>query len=522
MGNARSAGLAELDRLVPLIGALTGVEEIMRHEPAFKSAHAALTAGDAAVRGRQIAAIEGCLPPAGAGRVFLLSFLVALANDIRHLQLLQETIAAPPFMLLQRHFFYWQLLTRHSHLRGVAQLEPAVVYAALLEQYRRSANVPGSWIEPADRDADCTVVITNQLLGLQHAPTADCLDYCHVLQARLGKKVVLINTADMPWTLQLPYYDAARFNRVEAYSTLGRLTHRGETFDFYQCRKPMPNLPEIRAIIAMVLERRPSFVLSLGHSNVAADLCAQFMTVATMPFGTDLSRARSNVFVLPRARRESDAAFMQQWQIADEQVVEAEYTFRLPGRSATVRREELGLPTDAYVIAVVGNRLAEEVTDDVAANLAALLAAVPAAFIAFVGTFPSYDRLARFRPIFAGRSAFLGYHTDVLAVYEHCDAYFNPPRYGGGSSAAFALAMGLPVFTENAGDVASIAGAPFVFASFDAIAAFIETAVDNSELRQQWSAAARRRFEQISDREGMLRTIVEGAAARAALRVLGA
>ena len=191
--------------------------------------------------------------------------------------------------------------------------------------------------------------MTNQLLGLHHAPTWTAWTTASVLQTPLKKKVLLINTADMPWSLELPYYNAIRFSTTSGSTPRsGRLNIRGEQIPFYQCRKPMPNLEELRFIVGAVLARKPAFVLSLGHSNVAADLCAEFVTVATMPFGTDLARARSNVFILPRRRRPDDSDFMQQWRIADAQIIEAEYTFRLPARTASLTRTGLGLPQDAY------------------------------------------------------------------------------------------------------------------------------------------------------------------------------
>ena len=511
--------LIALERAVEAVGASRDIETVLQHQSIFHAVHAAIDRdADPAQRHAVLAAVERLVPPDGLGRVFVLSFLVAVSGEARFLRQLQETLARRQFTLRQRHFFYWQLITRHSHLRGLPELEPSAVYATLLAQYRRSVNLTGAWIEPADRDADAVVVMTNQLLGRQHAPTADCLDYCHVLQARLGKRVLLISTADMPWAPALPYYDANLFNRVEEYSMLSRLEFRGETFDFYQCRTPMPNLEELRAILSAVRARRPSCVLSLGHSNVTADLCSAFVTVATMPFGTDLPRASSNVFVLPRCRRPDDAAFMHQWRIADEQIVEAEYTFRLPERTASLTRAELGLPADAYVIAIVGNRLGEEVTNAVADDLAALLSTAPQVFLAFAGTFPTFERLAQRHPVFATRSRFLGYQRDMLAVYACCDGYLNPPRYGGGSSAAFALAMGLPVMTAPVGDVANIAGPRFVMETPAAVSAFVRRSCADQTYRQEWAEAARARFDEISDREGMLRRILEGVAARASIR----
>jgi glycosyltransferase involved in cell wall biosynthesis len=454
----------------------------------------------------------------GLARVYALSQLLAVSGDPAHLIALHKEVWQPGYTLEQRHFFYWQRIIKHSAIQAPG-LEPAALYDQLLQSARQEVGLPAPWVPPHERDPDRIIVITNQLLTLAHAPTADCMDYCYLLQTRLKKKIFLINTADMPWNLDLPYYEPVRFNHLEEYSKVGTITYKDEGgIAFYQCKQPMPNIKEMRSIVGTVLTQKPSFVLSLGHSNVAPDLCADYITVATMPFGTNLPQARSNLYVLPRARKPQDAAFMQQWGIGDEQIIEAPYTFRLPERTATLTRGGLGLPEDAYVIAVVGNRLDSEVTDAVAGELATFLSAVPQAFVAFFGTFPGYASLVARHPQLAGRSAFLGHQPDVLAVFEHCDAYYNPPRWGGGSSAAFALAMGVPVLTQDGGDVANIAGPRFHFASADAMLEFIRHSQRDPEHRREWAAAARARFAEVSDRESMLRHIVEQAAARADLR----
>jgi glycosyltransferase involved in cell wall biosynthesis len=508
--------IAQLEAAMRAVGALSGAEEASPYLPHFHAALAVLTQeADLERRRRYLHFLEQFVPDAGLGRAFALSFLVAASGEVAYLRALRATVWQPGFTLEQRHFFYWQLLTRHSSIRGAPELEPAAVYSSLLKSYREALNVRPHWIGPADRNPDAIIVITNQLLGPAHAPTADCLDYCHVLQSRLKKKVLLINTADMPWTLQLPYYDPIRFNYAKEYAAIGELRFKGEAFEFYQCRKPMPNLEEIRAIVTTVRTRTPAFVLSLGHSNVAPDLCAPFVTVATMPFGTDLPRAKSNLFILPRKRRPDDADFMREWGVAEDQIIESEYTFALPERTASLTRTGLGLPENAYVIAVVGNRLDEEITTAVVADLLALLRAVPQAFLAFMGTFPRFARLTQEHPTLAARSVFLGHQKDVPAVYERCNAYLNPPRYGGGTSAAFALATGLPALTGNTGDVANIAGARFVFDSFRAITAFVERSVSDPDHRREWAAAATARYAEISDREGMLRGIIEGVTAKA-------
>lgn len=503
---------AEVENLAAIIERLasfTNPDEWMQHHASFQSAHEALRREcDDAKRRRLMTCIARAMPRSGPGRVMTLSFLVAASCDPRRLWELHRTLLQPEFTLEQRHFFYWQLIIRHAGVEGRPHVDPAAVYFSLLESCRTTLGINAQWIDAKDRDAGTVVVITNQLLGRRHAPTADCLDYCHILQNRLKKRVFLINTGAMPWRLPLPYYDPVAFQHVDEYAAGNKLPFRDEEFDFYQCRQPMPNLEELRRILATVLSVKPSFILSLGHSNIAPDLCSEFLTVATMPFGTNLSRAASNVFLLPRECRPDDAAFMQQWRIAEEQVVETHYTFRRPDRTAVVTRSDLGLPQDAYVIAVVGNRLDEEVDDRFAAELSRVLTGAPQVFVVFMGQFGRFEAVVQQHEALRGRSRHLGYRKDVPAVYECCDAYLNPPRYGGGSSAAFALAAGLPVFTPAEGDVANIVGPRFIFPSAEAIIAHIERSLSDPEHRRSWAELARKRFTEISDREEMIEGIV--------------
>jgi glycosyltransferase involved in cell wall biosynthesis len=460
---------------------------------------------------------SGPVTPALA-RVHELSRLLTETSDPRYLGELNHMLWEPGFTLEQRHFFYWQRLMRHSHVEGGPELAVSTMYSRLFEAYRREIGIKASWIPPQQRAADSIVVITNQLVGLAHAPTADALSYSYLLQTRLGKKVLLVNTADMPWTEQLPYYNAIRFNYMPEYSGVTRLRFKDASIQFYQCKKPMPNLEEARAIIGTVLERKPMFVLSLGHSNVTPDLCSDFLTVATMPFGTPIPKARSNLYVVPRALTPEDGPFLREWRIADEQIIQTDYTFSLPGRTATLSRADLGLPESAYVIAVVGNRLDDEFTTAVAEEVCAILREVPETFVVFLGRFAKYEEVVSRHPPLRERSRFLGHQKDLLAVYECTDAYFNPPRYGGGTSSMYALAMGVPVITGSYGDVPPSVGPRFIFDSPEERLRFIKRSASDTDYRRELSDAAKARFAELSDREAMLRHIAEQCAAKADVR----
>jgi hypothetical protein len=63
------------------------------------------------------------------------------------------------------------------------------------------------WIPARERNKNVVVVMTNQFLGILHGPTQTALDRCHVLQTTMDKDVFLVNTAERPRELKLPFYE---------------------------------------------------------------------------------------------------------------------------------------------------------------------------------------------------------------------------------------------------------------------------------------------------------------------------
>jgi len=97
----------------------------------------------------------------------------------------------------------------------------------------------------------------------------------------------------------------------------------------------------------------------------------------------------------------------------------------------------------------------------------------------------------------------LAFSSDLPGLFGICDLYLNPPRLGGGSSAAFALASGVPVFSLAFGDVANILPDPFVMSSPADMLAAIRTLLLTAD-RAAVRDLARASFVTISDRTGMV------------------
>ncbi|HEY0833124.1 MAG TPA: glycosyltransferase, partial [Azospirillum sp.] len=118
----------------------------------------------------------------------------------------------------------------------------------------------------------------------------------------------------------------------------------------------------------------------------------------------------------------------------------------LPAPAAARTRAELELEEDAVVVVTVGNRLHTEIDAGFAALMFAHLEAHPRSRWLLVGTgrFPLPEFAAH--PMLA-QCRFLAYERDLNALYRICDVYANPDRAGGGLSAFWAMARGVPVLT---------------------------------------------------------------------------
>ena len=109
------------------------------------------------------------------------------------------------------------------------------------------------------------------------------LDRCYVLKKYLKKEIVIINTAmQIPAKGQAPFYGLVNAAYAEELSGLKELAFKGETFEFHQCENKMPDLGIMADIIQLVRNRKPEFILSIGGSDICADLCGLFVPQITI------------------------------------------------------------------------------------------------------------------------------------------------------------------------------------------------------------------------------------------------
>nr|WP_245986980.1 glycosyltransferase [Azospirillum thermophilum] len=260
---------------------------------------------------------------------------------------------------------------------------------------------------------------------------------------------------------------------------------------------------KLHAVVDAVERFDPDLVVAFGGSNTVADLFARSRAVVCIPTSTGITPSLARLIL---GFGPEDGARGWPEEIRD-RFRPFSFGYTLPETGGGGSRGDFGLPDEGPVYVVVGNRLDIEAGPEFLARLDALLDRVPAARVAFAGAVESLpERVAALRN--APRFHVLGHVDDIRALYRVATAYLNPPRQGGGGSAAFALAEGLPVVTLPAGDVASIAGGAFIVvdqADFEARAAAL---ADDADLRASLSAQARSRFAEAADRKASVEKLM--------------
>jgi hypothetical protein len=449
-------------------------------------------------------------------RIARLSFASKLTRDPRF----TRELAGPDFddaPEAVQYFLNWQIIARGwERAQSVdPQTYEAVQarYLRLVRAYADGLDLHLPFIPPAERDWDRVILITIQMLGPRHAPTFDALDYAARL-VRAGKRPLLINNCLFPRTVAAPFYAAALANHNPDRDGLDRIVHEGVEIDFHQVTAQMPNDGEIVRLTRELFAARPGYVISMGHSNLLADLCGTFTTTVGFPFGTDFQVSAAGAYVLPRPWREGDEVAAAARGLTRDLVLAADYRFSRPPATHAIRREDTGASADAIIVCVVGSRLNSDVSPAWMRQLADALERNPDVLVIFAGAFSAYAERIAADPVLSARTRATGLIEDVPALLDVCDLYLNPPRAGGGSSAAYALAAGTPVLTDPIGDVANVAGGS-ALPGLDQFDATVGRWREDPAWRAEVVEQARRRWREVSDRDGLLRLIDDLARAHA-------
>ena len=360
----------------------------------------------------------------------------------------------------ERFFIYYQLKSiNFQGINNTSSEKSIALYQQVINEFNNQLKAKISYIPATERNENVIVVFTAQFLGLNHAPTKTALDRIRVLKNIANKEVILINTCELlPKAGALPWFDMALANRADINQQT--MEYQGAKFKYAQCSDTMPNVHEMTMLIDVINTLKPSFTISIGES-LLADISSQIVPNAVIStVFSSLSYSPSQFRVIGRKATELEKNNLSKHGLSADSIIESTFTFDFKPQKNSFSRESLKLPEDKFLITLIGGRLTTEFSESFLQELLPLCE--QGIHFVTVGYFDTYAQLCEKYPSFKQNSNHLGFQDDVLAVLETCDLFLNPPRAGGGSSAAEALFKGKPVVTLNTGDVATAVGQAFI------------------------------------------------------------
>jgi glycosyltransferase involved in cell wall biosynthesis len=367
-------------------------------------------------------------------------------------------------------------------------------------------SVTGTYEKINDANTELVIMVTNQFLGDQHAPTIRAMDYAYTLAENLQKQVMILNDASFhfypcPWLAQNiePSY-------VEEYNNIGKLRYKDYEFPFLQIAEYMPDLDAINKTLQQIYRLRPGLVYNVGAPCLIADLCSMFTKTVSFPCSTDIPTSMCEYLLLGRMLEENDSeqiARLEPYQ----KIIETVVNYQLANNSLEYRRSEFGIGDDSFVIAVVGNRLETEISEEFIASMEQILNQQNVHFL-LIGLINDSDRIKN-RITKSEKLHFAGKLEEAGQAIKLCNVYCNPKRSGGGRSSFEALAHGVPVVTLKFGDVYHTCGKEFAVDAYENFSERIHRYVTEPAYYESAKEKALERAAVLSDLPGTQRKILE-------------
>lgn len=221
------------------------------------------------------------------------SLLFHLDGDLRHYRDLVAAVLAEPegFTVPSLHYAYWGMqfqLYRGEAVEGDAgaftRHELREMHRLLVEQTALRYGVTMHLRRVAPRDPVRRIaLITNQVLGADHAPSVTVLDLSRRLQDEHGCEVLVVNANAMAVAPENGFVPEFAYNMAEGFDGVqsvaigdGRVRMVSATDRHFDAGK-------VGALVDHIAGFDPDAVVAFGASNVIADLFAATRPVVCVP-----------------------------------------------------------------------------------------------------------------------------------------------------------------------------------------------------------------------------------------------
>lgn len=335
-----------------------------------------------------------------------------------------------------------------------------------LQNYRPAIGLASHGVDTSNRRA---LVITDQLVGVGHAPTRIALEAAKSLMLNHDMQVLLVDTAQYPSAPAGSILSLMAPNNPAMHSQISKVEYEHQVIEVFRPLTAGLGEGPLTSLVERIAAFDSSLVLVIGGACPLAELLNDRAIVMQFPLSADPPITISNYFSLYLPPDDRVNSMLCKMGTADKFLFAAAGGYPTLSSYSIKTREELSLPEKDFVYAVVGNRLAMECDEQFFACLDTICRS-GGIHIFFIGPYAGLDSITSQYHYLRENCTHSKYERDLMAAYHQCDGYINPMRKGGGTSAVYAMQAGMPVLTLPKGDV-SIAGSSFPqISSFEELA----------------------------------------------------
>ena len=296
-----------------------------------------------------------------------LTTLLYNTRDIRYVDMLCKEIHHPLYGPHAGLFIYNQI--KRLYLTNVLHGYSKAYHDLYNEVVMAWSDVLSDAITPIpsnERNRERIAVVMLHFLNKTVAPTKSALERIKTLQD-MGKDVLCIHSREQYTSVGLlPFYGMVKGTYEADFDGFNKVDLDGFQFPMYQPPVEMPDYNEYLKILAMIREYAPYEVIILGDNCILGELCAQMIPSICIPMvfsGIPHKRIRQYVAIGRHINDEELLAAKEDGCLA-EQFIESTFTFKLRDQETKLKREDLNIPTDRFVLSIVGIRLDHDVSDD--------------------------------------------------------------------------------------------------------------------------------------------------------------
>ncbi|MBO4910268.1 MAG: glycosyltransferase [Lachnospiraceae bacterium] len=391
-----------------------------------------------------------------------------------------------------KRYNYQIVLGRELFLSGVRAdyRKRLAVEEKIVQQIRESAQLFPEYIPYRDRNKKTVVIMISPFLGAYHSPSMVAISLGYYLE-QLKYKVYFVSVNDNEILEHFGSDVYLAFIRNKLYNGITEFEYdcfgyviKGLHFDL----RTGSMADDLSALAVHISRMAPEFIVGVESSNILADICSLYTDVISMNIVDDLPVTLSNITL-----RYFAGDMKNEYVNAD---IYGKKVFHAVFQNAFQpfnRGEEIkGLPEDRFLICIMGNRLDDELGDEMLEVMREVLHGIPETDFVFIGNCPKTEiRLDEVKD----RCHFLGYVERCEDTIAKCSLFLNPPRKGGGGGGFMAIKRGVPVYTLKNCDVASCIGDAFSYDSYEHLIPFIMKCLKDTDYYGQMRKKALETYE---------------------------